>query len=73
MEPHPGVFVSSVSTAEWTPPQRETVHIIEGSVRIEIRGGATLELQAGDIASFPAGLEMVWHITPPFKEFWVFG
>jgi uncharacterized cupin superfamily protein len=109
MEPHPGVFVSKVSTtewqpdpevpgsefhelvsdgnvsagltsfasvdgpAEWTPPQRETVHILEGSVRIEIAGGASLELEAGDIASFPAGLEMVWHITPPFKEFWVFG
>jgi len=25
----------------------------------------------GDLASLPAGLEMIWHITPPFTELWV--
>lgn len=109
MEPHPGVFVSKVSTDEWepdpdvpgsemhelvhdgnvwagltrfvtvdgpsswTPPQRETIHVLEGQVRIEIVGGPVLELEPGDMASFPAGLETVWHVTPPFKEMWVFG
>lgn len=109
MEPHPGLFVSSVHTEEWeadpevpgsdfhefvhagnvaagftrvtatgpplnwTPEQRETVHILEGSVRIEVSDGPTLELGPGDVASFPPGLEMVWHVTAPFKEFWVFG
>lgn len=57
----------------WTPEQRETIHVLEGSVRIEIAGGQTLELGPGDIASLPAGLEMVWHVTAPFKELWFFG
>ncbi|MEO8328667.1 MAG: cupin domain-containing protein [Candidatus Nanopelagicales bacterium] len=55
----------------WTPPNRETIHVLEGSVRIEIADGQTLELGPGDIASLPAGIEEVWHITAPFKEFWV--
>jgi uncharacterized cupin superfamily protein len=55
----------------WTPEQRETVHVLEGSVRIEIADGPTFELRPGDIASLPAGAETTWHITVPFKEFWV--
>ena len=57
----------------WTPEQRETIHVLEGSVRIELEGRAVLELEAGDIASFPAGLAMTWHVTTPFKEMWFFG
>jgi uncharacterized cupin superfamily protein len=109
MEPHPGVFISSISAREWDPDpevpqsemhelmnadglwagltrfsavegptlwkpqQREVIHVLEGKVRIEISGGPTLELKSGDIASLPAGLETTWHITTPFKEFWVLG
>lgn len=59
----------------WTPEQRETIHVLEGSVRIEFPGGsrAPLDLRPGDIASFPAGLAMAWHVTTPFKELWFFG
>jgi uncharacterized cupin superfamily protein len=57
----------------WTPEQRETAHILEGRVRIEFEAGPPLELGPGDIVSFPAGLAMTWHVTPPFKELWFFG
>jgi ethanolamine utilization protein EutQ (cupin superfamily) len=55
----------------WTPPQRETFMVLEGAVRIEVAGGATLNLQAGGVASLPAGTQTTWHITAPFREFWV--
>jgi len=57
----------------WTPEQRETVHVVEGSVRIEFADGPDLELGPGDIVSFPAGLAMTWHVSTPFKEVWFFG
>jgi uncharacterized cupin superfamily protein len=57
----------------WTPDQRETVHVLEGSVRIEFEDREPLELHPGDMASLPAGLPMTWHITTPFKELWFFG
>ena len=53
----------------WTTD--ETVHVLEGSVRIEIDGGATLELGVGDIASFTAGGSGLWHILEPFCELFV--
>ena len=55
----------------WTPEQRETIHVLEGSVRIEIANGPTFELRPGNIASLPAGSATTWHVTTPFKEFWV--
>jgi len=51
--------------------KRETIIILEGSVRIEIAGGATLDLKQGDMASLPKGAETLWRVTAPFKEMWV--
>ncbi len=58
----------------WTLPERETVHVLEGAARIEIAGGATLDLKVGDIASMPKGAETTWFLTQvPYKELWVIG
>jgi uncharacterized cupin superfamily protein len=54
-------------------PERETVLILEGSARIEIQGGPTLELNVGDMASLAKGSVITWHLTLPFKEIWFFG
>jgi uncharacterized cupin superfamily protein len=56
---------------EYTTPGRETILVLEGTARIQIEGGPTLELSAGDLASIPAGSKTTWHVTAPFKEFWV--
>ena len=58
--------------APWTLPERETFLILEGSARIEIEGGPTLELGVGDMASLPKGAVTTWHLTAPFKEIWFF-
>jgi uncharacterized cupin superfamily protein len=50
---------------------RETIIILEGSVRIEIAGGETLDLKKGDIASLPKGTDTLWHVTAPFQEMWI--
>ena len=55
----------------YSPPGRETILVLEGAARIEIEDGPTLELTAGSIASIPAGAKTTWHVTTPFKEFWV--
>lgn len=57
----------------YTLPKRETLLVLEGQARIEILNGPTLELTAGDIASLPKGAQTTWHITGPYREFWVFG
>jgi len=65
-------FRTADEPSRWTPPQRETIHVLEGEVTIEVAGGPALRLGPGDLASLPAGRETTWHITAPFKEFWVF-
>ncbi len=62
--------------AAWEPftftlEQNETILILEGQVRIQVTGGVTLDLVAGDMVSLSAGMETTWDVHPPFKEFWV--
>jgi uncharacterized cupin superfamily protein len=64
-------FTSVEGPVPWTPEQREIALILEGSVRIEIEGGDTLELAVGDLFSLPPGVATTWHMTTPFKEMWV--
>ena len=47
-------FTSVEGPSSWTPSQRETIHVLEGEVTIEIAGGPALTLKPGDLAS-PAG------------------
>ena len=64
-------FQEADAPVPWTSTAREVFVILEGSVRIEIEGGAALELGVGDMASLPEGLRTVWHVSAPFKEMWV--
>jgi len=45
----------------------------EGTARIAIEGGPTLDLGVGDIASLPKGAVTTWELTLPYKEMWFFG
>lgn len=64
-------FPDAVDPIEWTIPARETLIVLEGEARIEIADGPTLKLKSGDVVSLPAGANTTWHLTPPFREFWV--
>jgi uncharacterized cupin superfamily protein len=64
-------FTKTTEPVRWTLPGRETLLVLEGAARIEIDDGPVLELTAGDIASLPAGARATWHLTTPFREFWV--
>jgi uncharacterized cupin superfamily protein len=55
----------------WTPERREVAIILEGSVKIELDDGGTIELGPGQLFSLPPGRETTWHVTTPFKEMWV--
>ena len=58
-------FTARAGLERWTLPERETVLVLEGSTRIEIDGGPTLELTVGDMASLPKGAMTTWHMTLP--------
>jgi quercetin dioxygenase-like cupin family protein len=63
---------SATGPITYTPPQRETLIVLDGRADVEIVGGPTIELRPGSLASIPAGAETKWRILErPFKEFWV--
>jgi uncharacterized protein len=57
----------------WTLPKREVLLVLEGTARIEIQDGPTLDLGVGDMATLPSGAATTWHVSTPFREFWVLG
>jgi uncharacterized cupin superfamily protein len=50
----------------------ETVHIVEGRVRIEPEGGEAIELTAGGSASLNKGVPATWTVLEPTIEFFVY-
>ncbi len=64
-------FDTAPEPLDYTPAQRETFIVLEGSARIEIAGGETLDIGPGGVGSIPAGTPTTWHITAPFREFGV--
>lgn len=71
-----GLWKPGSDAASWPRthalPARETIVVLEGTVRIEIQDGATLDLDAGDMASMPRGAVTTWHPSPDFKEIWFY-
>jgi len=55
----------------WTLPALETFYVLEGSARVEIADGPTIEVGVGDMACIPAGAETTWHLATPFVDFYV--
>jgi uncharacterized cupin superfamily protein len=53
------------------PGGNETLHVLEGSVRIEVPDEEPMELGPGGIASFRQGTKSDWRLQMPFKKFFV--
>ena len=66
-----GIWASEPTSFPYDFPGDETFQVLEGSVRIEPESGEAVELNAGDLASFPKGTPSTWHVTAPFKKFFV--
>ena len=66
-------FSEPCGPIRWTLPVKETLYVLEGTARVEIAGGPTLELGPGDMASIPGGAATTWHLTTPFTDFYVLG
>jgi uncharacterized cupin superfamily protein len=66
-----GVFRSDPCVIRYAWEADETIHVLEGRVRIESVDGQAVDLGVGDVASFTAGDRGTWHILEPFCELFV--
>jgi uncharacterized cupin superfamily protein len=50
----------------------ETLLVLDGSGQLQVDGGPTLELRAGDMISLQKGARTRWVVDAAFREFWVY-
>lgn len=66
-----GLWTHEPADLPYVFPGDETFHVLGGEVTIDVEGGDSVTLREGDIASFTKGQTSTWHITQPFKKFFV--
>lgn len=66
-----GLWKHPPATFDYVFPGDETFHVLEGSVKIQVEPGQSIELHPGDIVSFSKGQSSTWTIRTPFKKFFV--
>ena len=66
-----GLWRCEPMTFDYEFPGDEIFHVIEGSLLIELEGGDSVSVQAGDIISFNKGIKSTWTIQSSFKKFFV--
>ena len=66
-----GVWTVQPCTFDFAFEMNETAHVLEGHVVVTQQDGPTLELRAGDVATFPKGAKTRWEVRAPFKKIFV--
>lgn len=62
------VWSCEVSEFPWSYDQREVCYLLEGRVVVTTEEGASVELEAGDLVLFPAGLSCRWEVERPVRK-----
>ncbi|HWI74858.1 MAG TPA: cupin domain-containing protein [Baekduia sp.] len=63
-----GVFACEPCTIVAELKTDETIHVLEGEVRIALDDGSAVELGPGDVAVLPRGAVATWTVKTPFRE-----
>lgn len=62
-----------VSDFTWSYDQREVCYLLEGRVVVTPDDGAPVELSAGDLVVFPAGMSCQWEVEKPVRKHYRLG
>lgn len=66
-----GLWRSEPITTPYFFGEDETIHALEGELRIELADGEVVTMQAGDIASFAKGTTSTWTVVSSFKKLFI--
>jgi len=66
------IWEKEVSAFPWTYDEQETCYILRGEVTVTPDGDEPLTLQAGDLATFPAGMSCTWDISQDIRKHYRF-
>jgi uncharacterized cupin superfamily protein len=66
------VWEKEESEFEWFYDSEETCYLLEGHVIVTPEEGTPVEIGAGDLVIFPAGLACTWKITQRVRKHYRF-
>lgn len=67
------IWCCEVSAFIWSYEQREVCYLLEGKVVVTPEDGAPIELVAGDLVVFPAGMNCQWEIATAVRKHYRLG
>lgn len=66
------IWTKEVSEFPWTYGLTETCYFLAGEVTVTPDGGVSVEMGAGDLVTFPAGMSCTWKIHLSVKKHYQF-
>lgn len=67
------IWEKEASEFDWHYDQQEVCYLLEGEVEVTTEEGETVEFGAGNLVTFPAGLDCVWKIKEDVKKHYKLG
>ncbi len=67
------IWEKEVSSFPWHYDQREVCYLLEGKVKVEPKGAPAVEFGAGDLVTFPEGMDCTWIISEAVRKHYRFG
>ena len=67
------IWTKEASEFPWTYDDQETCYFIEGDVVVTPEGWDPVEMQKGDLVTFPAGMSCTWKIRKDVKKYYKLG
>ncbi|BAZ92499.1 cupin [Thiohalobacter sp. COW1] len=66
------IWEKESSTFPWSYDATETCYLLEGDVVVTPDGGEPVQIQAGDLVTFPAGMDCTWQIRAAVRKHYRF-
>ncbi|UCC95869.1 MAG: cupin domain-containing protein [Candidatus Omnitrophota bacterium] len=66
------IWEKEESSFDWFYDQSETCYFLEGDVEVQLPDGRRIEVQKGDLVSFPKGLKCRWQIKKKVRKHYNF-
>ena len=67
------IWSKEISTFPWYYDEPETCYLLEGKVTVTPDGGEPVEIEQGDLVTFPAGMSCRWEVKSPVRKHYKFG
>lgn len=67
------IWTKEASTFPWHYDESETCYFLEGEVVVTPAGGEPVAMGAGDLVTFPAGMDCTWEVRSPVRKHYRFG